>query len=171
MRQFINRERIDAELVKTRPDVWVTISREIDRYAVWDMTDDNGNPEEQPDDIEAYDWTVKVWTIRNGKMITAETYLGNSWCGPEEPVDDVNGYFDGMLHEALGELDKVLPETDTYAGRCIHCLGPVASGETMCDCTAAPDEPTTEAELIAELQQKLAERDEVIKTLLRTKRL
>jgi hypothetical protein len=170
VRTFKRMPRIDAELVKTRPDVAVTIDRILDRDATWEMTDEHGNLEPQPPDVEGYDWTVRAETIRNGKVYAGEDYLCNSWCGDEEPVDDVNGYFANMLGRALREMDKLLPETDTYAGRCIHCLGPVASGETMCDCTAAPDEPTTEAELIAELQQKLAERDEAIKALLQAKR-
>lgn len=98
--------RIIAELQATRPDVVITVTREIDPYCVWD----GDAPDPTDDGFEPYTVSVRATTVRNGRFFEGESTLGSSWYRPEEPINDIHGYFRQMLDEALAELDSVLKE-------------------------------------------------------------
>lgn len=95
-----------ADLRVWCPEVNISVTREIDDFAVWDEKELG----EKPDDCQPYVFTVTARTIRNGEMLTGESTLSESWCTPDEPIDDVHGYLPQMIDEALGELDKKVSE-------------------------------------------------------------
>lgn len=102
--QPIEQECIVA-LRKARPDVAITVSREIDRYAVWNEAEWGGP---HPDHLTAYEFTVEACAIRDGVMYRAEACLSESWCAPNEDVSDMHGYLPQKVVEAVAELDKLL---------------------------------------------------------------
>ena len=94
-----------AELRISRPDVAISVEREIDTYAFWNEKEFDGP---KPDGVYPYTFTVTAATIRNGTMYTGQGTLSASWCAADEQDDDIHGYLPDMIDEALGELDKKL---------------------------------------------------------------
>lgn len=95
--------RIVPELA-TRPDVAVTVSRELDSYYSWD----GDGPDPRDEGFSPYTVTVTVTTIRNGRIYIGESALGGSYFKPDEPMEDVHGYLPDMIAEAIADLDTLL---------------------------------------------------------------
>lgn len=94
-----------AELVVTRPDIAVSVTRSHDETFRWDG--DGPDPEEEgflPHDVD-----VTARCIRNGKMYEGTASLGGSYFQPEEFTGEIHGYLPQMLEEAVKDLDAALP--------------------------------------------------------------
>jgi len=104
MRKGRTESRIIPELLATRPDVVISVSRTHDEYFTWD----GDGPDPEHDGFLPYDVSVTASTIRNGVLLFGESHLGGSYFLDDEPLADVHGYFDQMLAEALEELDAEL---------------------------------------------------------------
>ena len=95
------------KLRQARPDVAITIGREIDDDAVWEFDDP------QPDDARAYVWEVTAYTIKDGKIYSGTSYLGCSWYNDpaHAKVDsDIHGYLPQMINEAVDKMDQFVRE-------------------------------------------------------------
>lgn len=92
------------ELKVSRPDIVVTVTRELDPYFVWDG--DGPNPEE--DGFSAYTVDVNARTIRNGEIIIGGSSLGGSYYLDDEPIGEIHGYLPQMIAEAIEEMDEQL---------------------------------------------------------------
>ena len=88
----------------TRPDVAITVTRELDPNFEWD----GDGPDPTEDGFDAYDVDVVACTIRNGELIEGRSSLGGSYFLPDEPLADVHGYLPQMVDEAVEEMDKAL---------------------------------------------------------------
>ena len=89
-------------LKKTRPEVAITVSRQIDPYFTWD----GDGPDPAEEGYEPYDVTVTAITIKNGVLYTGTSVLGGSYFQSNEPSGEIHGYLHQMVEEALKELDK-----------------------------------------------------------------
>lgn len=88
----------------TRPDVAITVTRELDPSFEWD----GDGPDPTEDGFDAYDVDVVACCIRNGQLIEGRASLGGSYFQPEEPIGAVHGYLPQMVDEAVEEMDKAL---------------------------------------------------------------
>jgi hypothetical protein len=89
------------ELRVSRPDVAITIERELDPYFSWD----GDGPDPRDEGYSPYTVTVMAIAIRNGELLTGDDSLGGCYYRPNEPIDDVHGYLPQMVEEAVDELN------------------------------------------------------------------
>ncbi len=87
-----------------RPDVVITVTREIDSRFSWD----GDGPDPRDEGFSPYDVTVTASAIRNGVLYEGTDTLGGSYYQPDEPLNEVHGYLPQMVDEAMENLDDEL---------------------------------------------------------------
>ncbi len=85
----------------SRPDIAITVTRELDFNFRWD----GDGPDPEDEGFDAYDVDVKAYAIRNGTMYEGSASLGGSYFLPDEPTADIHGYLPQMVEEAVEELN------------------------------------------------------------------
>jgi hypothetical protein len=94
------------KLKDERPDVCITVSREVDDTFVWD----GDGPDPEDDGYLPYDVDVVASTIRAGVLIETRSSLGGSYFEDDEETGEIHGYLPQMVREALARLDKELSD-------------------------------------------------------------
>ena len=93
------------ELRKVRPEIAITVERQIDEDAKWDFD------YAQPVFAVAYVWTVTAYAIVDGMLHSGVDYLGNSWYNDPNDArtdEDIHGYLPQMIDKAVDGLDENL---------------------------------------------------------------
>lgn len=108
---------LQKSLAKIAPYISIQTIWEHDHDLRDIRKDCDGFDEEDPEDWQAWQSEVRATAICDGDELTGSAYLGGTWeqagDNPAESNPDISGYEPQMTAEAIEELQKQLPATET----------------------------------------------------------
>lgn len=109
--------KLQQALAKIAPHISIRTEWEHDPDCRDIRKDCDGFDDEDPDDWQAWQSEVRATAICDGDELTGSAYLGGTWeqagDNPAESNPDISGYEPQMTAEAIEELQKQLPATES----------------------------------------------------------